>query len=156
MKMRANSIAAVFAIAVAGACELAPDGSQPCGGALPASCPDGQVCEDDPDDDCVPTLRGACPGLCQSNDCGGPFKLGCDDWQVCVDVAGDGCDPGAGDRDCAGQCVDDTPVSSGCERPGRDFVAKDPDLCGVIQFLCAPDYVPFYNACGCGCELMAP
>ncbi|CAI8888083.1 Kazal-type serine protease inhibitor family protein [Methylocaldum szegediense] len=38
-----------------------------CGGITGAQCPDGQVCVDDPSDNCDPTQGGAdCPGICKA------------------------------------------------------------------------------------------
>ncbi|WP_119631046.1 Kazal-type serine protease inhibitor family protein [Methylocaldum marinum] len=38
-----------------------------CGGIAGLQCPDGQVCVDDPNDDCDPAKGGAdCPGICKA------------------------------------------------------------------------------------------
>ena len=49
------------------ACCIARDnGVQPCGGILGATCPEGLVCIDNPNDQCDPERGGAdCPGTCQ-------------------------------------------------------------------------------------------
>jgi hypothetical protein len=138
-----------------GGCELAaPDPSpEPCGGAEALGCPFGHTCEDDPDDDCDPAAGDACPGVCTPTLCGGILGLPCAKGQMCVDDPIDSCDPKNGGADCTGVCAEDEPITSGCDRPNRTFVAKEQGLCDQIQFLCEAGWVHFYDACGCGCEL---
>ena len=48
--------------------ECAPPKPQACGGIASIKCPDGQVCIDDPGDNCDPSQGGAdCSGVCKSN-----------------------------------------------------------------------------------------
>lgn len=38
------------------------------------------------------------------------------------------------------------------DHPLMRYISKDPVECTLIDFLCAPDSRPFFNACGCGCK----
>ena len=35
----------------------------------------------------------------------------------------------------------------------RKYVMKDPEECDTVMFLCVPRRTPFFDECGCGCEL---
>jgi len=78
-----------------------------CGGhrVQPLSCPDGEICVDDP-------YRGGCgqacdmPGICvRPVFCGGFAGLRCRDGRRCVEDPRDDCDPRNGGADCGGICV---------------------------------------------------
>ena len=36
----------------------------------------------------------------------------------------------------------------------KKYISKNPEECKLIQFLCTPDRIPFYDETGCGCELI--
>ncbi len=83
--------------------------------------------------------------------CGGFANLPCPEGYVCVDDPKDNCDPNNGGADCGGICVRDK--TKDCERGSNfEYVAHDPDTCAVIKFMCF-EGTPFFNDCGCGCEL---
>lgn len=99
-------------------------------------------------------------GDCGPVRCAGILGLGCGPGQECVDDPRDDCDPRDGGSDCWGLCVVvEAPapldlaaaVPGRCDIPGRTYVSHDPALCAEVLFLCAPRWLPFYDACGCGC-----
>ena len=81
-----------------------------CGGIAGFACPrPGQVCVDDPCDDCDPAQGGAdCGGVCvnprRAPACEGIAGLVCPRRLTCVDDPRDDCVPGQG-ADCGGLCV---------------------------------------------------
>lgn len=87
-----------------------PEG-QACGGFLGTPCEGaGEICIDDPSDDCDPKHGGAdCIGVCVAGpppSCGGFAAIPCpDESQICVDNPDDDCDPLKGGADCPGICV---------------------------------------------------
>ena len=89
---------------------LVDDRPATCGGFLGAACPEaGQICVDDPCDDCDPAKGGSdCQGICMTPDgapaCRGLAGLMCTGGMSCVDDPRDDC-PGSGSADCAGFCV---------------------------------------------------
>jgi hypothetical protein len=55
----------LFIVMLLSACD-GKGGAQACGGITGTQCPAGQVCVDDPGDDCDPKRDGAdCPGTCK-------------------------------------------------------------------------------------------
>ncbi len=129
-----------------------------------ADCPPGYACRDAPDDGCEPEIDGVCPQACQWAQCAGLLGLICPAGQTCIDDPRDECDPKHGGADCGGLCVAPTDpraptrpltsvVPARSDDPRRSYVSRDPALCGPVQFLCAPDWLPFFDACGCGCVL---
>lgn len=87
-------------------------------------------------------LRSSCGGFA-----GFPCPLG----EVCVDDRSDDCDPERGGADCLGVCRN-AGGRRDCRRgPGVSFVARSPEQCAAIRFVCAPGTEPFFDACGCGC-----
>lgn len=120
--------------------------------------PIGPPGECDALEDCPP---GADCG-CEPVRCAGLLGLSCPLGQDCVDDPRDDCDPRLGGADCWGLCVDPVtpPVEelrapswapARCDDPARSYVSHDLSLCAQILYLCAPDWRPFYDACGCGC-----
>ena len=88
--------------------------------------------------------------------CGGFLGTPCPNGQLCLDDPGDDCDPDQGGADCIGVCVKENeckPPSCDYDDPRKSYVSKSPEQCAAIQFLCAQDYRPFFDDCGCGCEL---
>ena len=90
-----------------GACEPEPAF---CGGIAGIPCPQGELCIDDPSDDCDPENGGAdCGGICVSEPtpafCGGIAGIACPKGQQCIDDPSDDCDPAKGGADCGGICV---------------------------------------------------
>lgn len=86
-----------------------PPQPQSCGALTGAQCSSGQICVDDPRDNCDPANGGAdCPGICVEDahlqSCGG-LRPACPAGQVCVDDPRDSCYPGHGGLDCPGVCV---------------------------------------------------
>lgn len=83
----------------------------PCGGFLGIPCEGaGEVCIDDPSDDCDPAHGGAdCIGVCVPGPpprCGGFAGIKCPSSEyICVDDPSDSCDPKKGGADCIGICV---------------------------------------------------
>lgn len=129
----------------------------PCGPG--GECPPGHVCA--PADDDCDEEEGGCPGGCQWAGCAGLFGVSCPDGQVCVDDPGDECEPLRGGADCLGLCVAPPdprprprplrPAPSRCADPARSYVSHDLEMCAQVLFVCEPDWLPFYDACGCGC-----
>ena len=103
---------ALSAFAACDAEDITPRESDPplaCGGFAGLACPDGQVCVDDPSDDCDPLNGGAdCLGFCEDAParatCGGFAGTACPKGQECVDDPSDDCDPLNGGADCLGFC----------------------------------------------------
>jgi hypothetical protein len=155
--VRRMSMAASVAGLLAGgtACDFVaatsrpPPPPPPCSSSGEAPCPLGTVCEDDPDDDCDPLRAESCPGRCEAAPCG-EFGLRCAEGQVCVDDPTDDCEPGRGR--CPGVCA--SPDGAVCEGPGKTFVSHDPGLCAQILFICEVGWGPFYDGCGCGCQVL--
>jgi hypothetical protein len=83
--------------------------------------------------------------------CGGIAAIQCPAGYTCVDDPSDSCDPAQGGADCGGICQKE-PKKPACDDPNRTYVSKDPDQCAAIRFVCDPGQVPFFDACGCGCE----
>lgn len=81
-----------------------------------------------------------------------PKGEACPDKLSCIDAI-DSCDPKFGDLDCPGVCVD---VEEACDldNPAKIYVGESPQVCAVIKFTCAPGSVMFFDACGCGCEVL--
>lgn len=152
MVRRMSMAASVAGLLAAGtACDLAASASAPpCGGRGDRSCPLGTVCEDDPDDDCDPLRAGDCPGRCEPAPCG-VAGLRCSEGQVCVDDPDDDCEASEGAARCPGVCARPEPAL--CRDPGRTFVSHDAALCAQVLFLCEDGWGPFYDECGCGCEV---
>lgn len=154
--MRCMCIAAGLAalLAAGPGCDLAaPEATPPvCGGREGTECPWGMTCVDDPDDACDPAAGEECPGLCEPALCGGLLGLICSKGQVCVDDPSDTCDPKRGGADCIGLCVEVGPIPVVCSDAGRTFVSQDLALCQQILFICELGWVPFNDACGCGCQ----
>src|SRR6187402_828290 len=97
-----------------GACEPEPAF---CGGIAGIPCPQGELCIDDPSDDCDPENGGAdCGGICVSEPtpafCGGIAGIACPKGQQCIDDPSDDCDPKNGGADCGGIC-EPTPAFCG-------------------------------------------
>jgi hypothetical protein len=137
-----------------GTCESLPADAEFCGGIAGFACPERLQCIDDPRDDCDPTNGGAdCGGACVEPPifCGGIAGLPCPKGHRCVDNPNDSCDPRAGGADCGGICV--KPTKCTYTDPKKQYVARSPERCAAIHFLCAPDYAPFFDSCGCGCQL---
>lgn len=85
-----------------------------CGGFLGIPCEGaGEVCVDDPSDDCDPAHGGAdCIGVCVPGppptgaECGGFLGIPCEGaGEICIDNPNDDCDPKHGGADCPGICV---------------------------------------------------
>eukprot|EP00484_Ammonia_sp_Unknown_P006924 CAMPEP_0197075042 /NCGR_PEP_ID=MMETSP1384-20130603/211413_1 /TAXON_ID=29189 /ORGANISM="Ammonia sp." /LENGTH=436 /DNA_ID=CAMNT_0042513885 /DNA_START=26 /DNA_END=1334 /DNA_ORIENTATION=+ len=107
-----------------------------CGGFAGLSCPDGQICIDDPRDDCDPDHGGAdLEEFVLMTASRQP------DGQICIDDPRDDCDPDHGGADCGGICVDDgiTTTSTGC----ICTLQYDPYCC---------DDTTYGNACVAECE----
>ncbi len=91
--------------------------------------------------------------------CGGIAALPCPEGLVCQDDPSDTCDPNQGGRDCSGLCVDPGQGTGGSgaqcdyQDPAKDYISKNPERCAVIRFACDPNEAPFFNDCGCGCEV---
>ena len=123
-----------------------------CGGIAGIECPKGEVCVDDPNDDCDPNNGGAdCGGFCEapSSFCGGIAGIECPKGEVCVDDPNDDCDPEHGGADCGGVCE---PEGDKCDIPGRKYVTHDPQECMLVKFACPKGWSMFSDDCGCGCE----
>jgi hypothetical protein len=87
--------------------------------------------------------------------CGGFANLRCPPGFRCVDDPSDDCDPARYGRDCSGICVrGPRPPPQRCNYrdPFRRYVSRDPEECKVLFFSCAQGK-PFFNECGCGCEV---
>jgi hypothetical protein len=82
--------------------------------------------------------------------CAGFAGLSCPRSLVCVDDPYDSCDPGRGDTDCGGICVEPRDVTSGCDDPGRSYISSDPTECAATLFDCGGEQ-EFFDECGCGC-----
>ncbi len=53
---------------------------------------------------------------------------------------------------CAGTCK--RLKNSACKNEGtKSYISRDPDQCAAIHFLCVEGMVPFFDECGCGCEV---
>ena len=64
-KTYGNACTAAEGISIDHVGECAPPEPQACGGIAAIPCPDGEMCIDDPSDDCNPKHGGAdCPGIC--------------------------------------------------------------------------------------------
>lgn len=46
--------------------------------------------------------------------------------------------------------------SANCDDPDRRYVARSPEACQTVRFLCEPGSTPFFDDCGCGCETQHP
>jgi len=84
--------------------------------------------------------------------CGGIAGFGCPDGKVCVDNPHDDCDPANGGADCGGVCRPGKSPKKKCKDPNRIYVGNSPEECAAIRFYCESGE-PFFDACGCGCEL---
>jgi hypothetical protein len=89
--------------------------------------------------------------------CGGFAAIQCPEGQRCVDDPRDTCFPQQGDADCSGVCI---PGAGGGEKPRCDYkdptkqyVSRDPAECPAIFFVCPEGSTPFFNDCGCGCQV---
>jgi hypothetical protein len=38
--------------------------------------------------------------------------------------------------------------------PRKTYVARDPEACETIRFYCPEGSAPFFDSCGCGCEIV--
>ena len=38
--------------------------------------------------------------------------------------------------------------------PGMNYISKDPAECSTLLFTCTEGYTPFFNDCGCGCQVV--
>ncbi|KAK2780922.1 hypothetical protein FQN52_002019 [Onygenales sp. PD_12] len=90
--------------------KITRDDYQQCGGLVsdPDACAEGQVCIDDPRDDCDPNNGGAdCGGICvEPVFCGGFAGTACEgEGKQCYDDPRDDCDPNNGGADCGGLCI---------------------------------------------------
>lgn len=83
--------------------------------------------------------------------CGGFGGIQCPPGLVCEDDPSDDCDPDRGGADCGGVCVPGD-GDDDCDSPDREYVSRDPGWCQAIFFRCDRGEVPFFDACGCGCE----
>ena len=88
-------------------CEICECKPAFCGGFAGIACPDGQICIDDPSDDCDNNNGGAdCGGICVlPEQCGGFAYQPCPAGKNCIDNPWDDCDPENGGADCGGICV---------------------------------------------------
>ncbi|MET0403149.1 MAG: hypothetical protein ABW123_12135 [Cystobacter sp.] len=89
--------------------------------------------------------------------CDGFWSNPCVKGLTCVDDPRDTCDHQNGGSDCPGLCVQAAtsrppPVCDGQESEHRYYVSREPALCAVVLFSCAPGSEPFFDECGCGCE----
>lgn len=114
-----------------GECEPPPPGSF-CGGFAGIQCPEGQVCVDDPNDDCDPENGGA--------DCGGVCQL---EPEECEPVAcevfcpfGFVTDP-AGCEICECQAEPEPTCEDACGGPSASGACWCDDLCGFFGDCCA-------------------
>lgn len=86
--------------------------------------------------------------------CGGIAGFPCPEGQVCTDDPNDGCDPMNGGADCGGVCRKaKKPSKKHCNRNDREYVATDAASCAAVRFFCADGMTPFFDECGCGCEV---
>ncbi|MCY1075688.1 hypothetical protein [Archangium lansingense] len=90
--------------------------------------------------------------------CGGFAGFACPKGQLCLDDPSDDCDPDRGGADCIGICVKKSdcrqPPACNYNNPRRRYVAKSPEQCAAIRFICQPGFQAFFDDCGCGCELV--
>ena len=126
-------------LGLVGACDPEPtdprdvvEGPVVCGGFGGLECPDGQVCVDDPNDDCDPKDAADCGGICvppEPAPCGGFGGFECPEGQVCVDDPNDDCDPKDA-ADCIGIC-EPAPAAcggfGGLECPKGQACVDDPN-----------------------------
>lgn len=42
---------------------------------------------------------------------------------------------------------------SGCDTDGKEYLSKDPAQCERMKFKCDSTSQPFFDSCGCGCEI---
>ncbi|MEZ4226594.1 MAG: hypothetical protein R3B13_36945 [Polyangiaceae bacterium] len=126
-----------------------------CGGIANLPCPSGQICVDDPSDNCDPNNGGAdCGGICKPKTmCGGFANLPCPDGYDCVDDPDDSCDPNNGGADCSGVCIPKagcSPVM--CELYCPYGFQKDASGCEV----CKCNEPPAQNSCAGNCGAPSP
>ncbi len=82
--------------------------------------------------------------------CGGLAGLRCPSGYLCADDPEEGCGPAT---DCMGICV---PPYCASRALHASYISMDPGECARMRFTCAEDMVPFFDACGCGCESAEP
>jgi hypothetical protein len=89
--------------------------------------------------------------------CGGIAGLECPAGLLCIDDPHDDCDPEQGGADCLGLCVkplaEPKPEDCDYDDPTRNYVSDSPQECQLILFTCVEGWAPFFDECGCGCEL---
>jgi len=85
-------------------------------------------------DPCEVSTCAVPEATCESNYCGGCFA----EW-----------------RDPNGARVCQAP-SATCDDPDRNYVARSPEACQTVRFLCEPASEPFFDDCGCGCLVQHP
>ena len=84
--------------------------------------------------------------------CGGIANIQCPEGSTCIDDPDDSCDPGHGGVDCGGVCIQNEP--EGCQiDPAKEYNRLDPAQCAAARFFCPPGSQPFFDECGCGCEV---
>jgi hypothetical protein len=89
--------------------------------------------------------------------CGGIAGFPCPSGYTCVDNPHDNCDPRRGGADCGGICVRrGKPNQCNYNEPGLHYVGTSAEECSLIKFVCAVGTTYFSNACGCGCQDVAP
>jgi hypothetical protein len=86
--------------------------------------------------------------------CGGFAGVECPAGRTCVDDLSDDCDPAIGGADCIGVCVVQDDPACDYGDPVRSYVSKSHQVCAMILFQCVEGRRPFFNACGCGCEIV--
>lgn len=131
-----------------------------CGGFLGLPCEPGQMCIDNPEDDCDPANGGAdCGGICVDEPapqfCGGFANLPCPDGQICVDDPNDGCDPNNGGADCGGMCIDEKPACGEvlCALFCENGFQTDENGCEICACNPDPEPEPECHVAGCSAEL---
>jgi hypothetical protein len=89
--------------------------------------------------------------------CGGFANIQCPSGLQCVDDPNDSCAPSEGGADCGGICVsaDTEPEKPKCNKrdPLLSYVSRDPAECAALFFVCPDGAAPFFNDCGCGCQM---
>ena len=86
--------------------------------------------------------------------CGGFAGFACPEGFVCVDDPKDSCDPDQGGADCGGICEAEKKKKPKCDYndPTLRYIARDPNECAAITYICEEGEVGFFNECGCGCQ----
>jgi hypothetical protein len=106
-----------------------------------------------------------CGGECACADGSQPVNCFVDPCQVdSCDVEGavcranycGGCNAEWYDASGALVCQDGPPSACNYEDPARRYVARSPEACQTVRFICEPGLSAFFDECGCGCESAAP